>query len=107
MIYDFAYNDFLAVASEEVTIGDTAYHAVINRTSSRYRDLNPLLGKNEVLIEVFVDKNDIKLGDIINTQFNEVLRVIEIRECIDRRITHCLCSMRTVEKLRNNEAMKQ
>lgn len=103
----FTHSDFLAIADEEVTIGSASYKAVINRTSSRYRDLNSLLGKNETLAEVFINYAGIKIGELLETSNNEVMRVLEIREVIDGAITHCLCSLRNNSILRNNEVIKQ
>lgn len=107
MSFAFTHSDFNAIADEEVTVGSATYKAVINRTSSRYRDLNSLLGKNETLAEVFIKKSDIKIGDVMTTSYNETLRVLEIREATDREIVHCLCSLKDFNKLRNNEVIKQ
>jgi hypothetical protein len=89
---DYILNDFNKIADEEVSIGTATHPAVINRTSSRYRDLNPLLKKNETLAEIFVlCDDDIKLNDTF-TAGGDTFRVLEVRENITHQIKHLLCA---------------
>jgi len=100
-------DDFNAIADETIAVGNKQYKAVVNRTSSRYRDLLPLLGKDDKLCEVFVKKNDVKIGDIFTTNYNEQIVVLEVRECIDRNITHFLGALKGSVYQRKNEVYKQ
>jgi len=98
--------DFDAIADETIAVGNKQYKAVVNRTSSRYRDLLPLLAKNEKLCEVFVLKSDVSVGDVFTTEYDEFIVVIEVRECIDRRITHFIGAIRSEVIQRDNEAIR-
>ncbi len=94
------FNDFDNVADELVAVGGSNYKAIVNRTSSRYRDLIGLLGKNEMLAELFVKKFPVEIGDRFTTSYGEELVVVEVRENIDRQITHCLCALKNEDKVR-------
>ena len=94
MSNQFEIDDFTALCDEEVVVGGNTCPAVINRTSSRYRDLNEVLKRNETLAEIFVlCENDIKLNDILTCGKTE-FRVLEIRENITHQIKHLLCAAR-------------
>lgn len=99
-------DDFVNIADEELRYGDYRYIAVVNRSSSRFRDLLPLLAKNEKLCEVFVLKSDVSVGDVFTTEYNEFIVVIEVRECIDRRITHFIGAIRSAVIQRDNEVIR-
>ena len=92
MSNQFEIDDFTALCDEEVVVGGNACPAVINRTSSRYRDLNEVLKRNETLAEIFVlCESEIKLNDILTCGDTE-FRVLEIRENITHQIKHLLCA---------------
>ena len=94
MSNQFEIDDFTALCDEEVVVGANTCPAVINRTSSRYRDLNEVLKRNETLAEVFVlCESEIKLNDILTCGDTE-FRVLEIRENITHQIKHLLSAAR-------------
>ena len=94
MSNQFEIDDFTALCDEEVVVGSNTCPAVINRTSSRYRDLNEVLKRNETLAEIFVlCESEIKLNDILTCGDTE-FRVLEIRENITHQIKHLLCAAR-------------
>ncbi len=99
-------DDFLSIADEELTIDGRRYMAVVNRSSSKYRDLLPVLGRDDKLCEVFILKNDVKVGDVFATTYGESIIVLEIRECIDRNITHFIGAIKSVVFQRKNEVYK-
>lgn len=94
-------SDFVRVADEEVTVNGTAFKAVINRTSSRYRDLNSLLAKNETIAELFTTAI-LNVGDKCTTSFNETLTVLEVRSRL-LGVNHYLCGIKSLNVMRRTE----